>query len=76
MAHIKWDECGLEDISQKRMRKEALTSCVNGNVFLVLFFFQTIDRIFTDKCECFTKFKEIVINEVDTALVHYCLFFI
>lgn len=43
---------------------------------LVLFFFQITDQIFTDKCECVTKFKEMVINEEDTALVQYYLFFI
>jgi len=59
------------------MRKELLTSCVNGNVSgLTLFFFQITDQIFTDKCECVTKLEEKVINEEDTILVQYYLFFI
>lgn len=60
MKHIMGTECVLDNISQKRMRKESLTSCVNGNVIgLVLFFFQISDQIFRDKYEYVTKFKKI-----------------
>lgn len=72
MAHTKWIERGLDNISQNRMRKESLTSCVNGNS-LMLFFFQITDQIFTDRCECVTKFKMVII-EKDTALIQYYFF--
>lgn len=46
-------------------------------IFLfVLFFFQITDQIFTDKCECVAKFKEMFINIEDAALVQYYLFII
>lgn len=66
----------LDNISQNRMRKELLISCVNGNaIVLVLFFFQISDQIFRDKWECVTKIEEMFLNEEDAALVQYYSFF-
>lgn len=67
ISYIKWTECGLNNISQNEQR--AINYLHQWEYFgLMLLFFQITDQTFTDKCECVTKWKYLLLKRIQ----HLC----